>query len=60
MIGVMVVYIRDVLFMVDLGAWQVWQHLEYMRMLAEYEDPEPPDDGGTKIRITALLAPFFL
>lgn len=54
-----IIYVRDVLYMVDLGAWQVWQHLEFKRMLAEGYDGEPPDGGGTKITATALLAPFF-
>ncbi len=54
-----IAYVRDMLFMADLGAWQVWQHLEFKRMLAEGYDGEPPNDGGGLNILTALLAPFF-
>jgi len=53
------IYERDALFMVDLGAWQMWQHLEFQRMLAAGYDGEPPNDGGTPISITALWRRFF-
>jgi len=52
-------YIRDALFMVDLGAWQVWQHLEFRRLLALGYDDEPPDGGGTPLPITALWRRYF-
>lgn len=48
--------------MCDLAAWQYWQQLEFMRMLAEGHDEDPPDGGGTllKLKWPGFSWPFFV